>query len=129
MRLIIAGSRNLKLNWPVQFLQSLLDQFQINPTKIVSGKAKGVDTFGEMLADFEGWPVKPFPVTKYDWIASGKSAGPIRNRKMAGYADALLLIWDGESAGSANMKKQMLERGKPVYEVILKVHSPWIEEI
>jgi hypothetical protein len=39
---------------------------------------------------------------------------------MADYADALLLIWDGESKGSANMKKNMEKQNKKVYEVILK---------
>jgi hypothetical protein len=39
---------------------------------------------------------------------------------MAEYADALLLIWNGESRGSANMKENMVKLGKPVYEVILK---------
>jgi hypothetical protein len=39
---------------------------------------------------------------------------------MAEYADALLLIWDGKSRGSLNMKQQMLKLEKPVYEVIVK---------
>lgn len=54
-----------------------------------------------------------------DWKKHGKAAGPIRNREMAEYADALLLIWNGESRGSANMKKEMKKLGKPVYEIIL----------
>jgi hypothetical protein len=39
---------------------------------------------------------------------------------MAEYADALLLIWDGESKGSLNMKQRMIGLKKPVYEVVLK---------
>jgi hypothetical protein len=50
----------------------------------------------------------------------GRSAGPKRNRKMAEYSDALLLIWDGESPGSSSMKKAMIALGKPVFEVILR---------
>jgi hypothetical protein len=42
---------------------------------------------------------------------------------MAEEADALLLIWDGESKGSANMKKEMLFKNKPVYEVILRTYN------
>lgn len=60
---------------------------------------------------------KEFPA---DWKAHGKAAGPIRNKQMAEYADALLLIWDGESKGSASMKNEMLKLNKPVYEVIIK---------
>lgn len=39
---------------------------------------------------------------------------------VADYADALLLIWDGESKGSANMRSEMLNRRKLVYEVTLR---------
>ncbi len=62
-------------------------------------------------------PVKEFPA---DWDQHGNAAGPIRNAQMADYADALLLIYDGESRGSLNMRKQMAQLKKPIYEVILK---------
>jgi hypothetical protein len=42
---------------------------------------------------------------------------------MVDYADVLLLIWDGESRGSKNMKETMIKLGKPVYEVILRKHN------
>ncbi len=29
--------------------------------------------------------------------------GPVRNQKMAEYADALIAVWDGESRGTKNM--------------------------
>jgi uncharacterized phage-like protein YoqJ len=38
---------------------------------------------------------------------------------MAEYADALLLIWDGESRGSKNMLFNMKKLGKQVFEVKL----------
>ncbi len=66
--------------------------------------------------DFGGF-LKEFPP---DWEKHGKAAGPIRNKEMAEYADALLLIWDGKSRGSASMKKEMEKLEKPIYEVILK---------
>ena len=31
-----------------------------------------------------------------DWNKHGRAAGPIRNKQMAEYGDALLIIWDGE---------------------------------
>lgn len=89
-------------------------------TEVVSGAAIGVDQEGEHWASHYGAKVKRFPVEKEDWINKGKSAGPIRNKKMADYADALLLIWDGQSRGSANMKYQMERLNKPIYEIILK---------
>ena len=83
----------------------------------MSGAAKGVDVAGEIWAEKRGTPIKVFEA---DWKTYGGRAGPIRNAKMAVYASALLLIWDGKSIGSADMKRQMQALGKPVYEIILK---------
>lgn len=97
-----------------------------NPSEVVSGTAGGVDRSGENFVRIHanrGYPdvtLKQFPA---DWDTHGKAAGHIRNKQMADYADALLLIWDGESKGSANMKATMLKLNKPVYEVILKAHN------
>ena len=60
-----------------------------------------------------------FALFDADWETHGKAAGPIRNAQMAKYADALLLIWDWKSKGSANMKQEMFKLNKPVYEVII----------
>ncbi len=84
---------------------------------MLSGGAKGVDGIGERYAHLIGADVeKHIP----DLVIKGKAAGPIRNRLMAQTADALLLIWDGESRGSKNMKEEMQKLNKPIYEVILR---------
>ena len=118
MKLIIAGSRALAPT-PAFILDAalMLTGCAADVTEIVSGGAWGVDHAGEAFAREHAIPVILFPA---DWDKNGKAAGPIRNRFMAEYADALLLIWDGESRGSANMKAEMLKLGKPVYEVILR---------
>ena len=113
MKVIIAGTRNLKIS-KQQILISL-DNFILNPTEIVSGNSGNVDIAGEIFALELGLKVTRF---KANWEL-GKKAGPIRNKEMALYADVLLLIWDGKSKGSANMKKEMLSLNKPVYEVVL----------
>jgi predicted Rossmann fold nucleotide-binding protein DprA/Smf involved in DNA uptake len=133
MRLIIAGSR--KLEPSIDFIHSAILMHGItNITEVVSGTANGVDQEGEHWASHFGAKVKQFPAKwktishpdavvkenkygKYDALA-----GHRRNKEMALYADALLLIWDGESSGSANMKNEMLKRNKPVFEVVLKVN-------
>jgi hypothetical protein len=56
--------------------------------------------------------VKSFPA---DWRLYGRSAGMIRNRQMANYADALLAIWDGRSPGTANMISLAKERELRLY--------------
>jgi len=117
MRLIIAGSRSIALRGMALYH---LSNFFPNPDEIVSGGAKGVDTYADYYAKTIG---KPFKLFKADWDTHGKAAGPIRNKQMAEYSDALLLIWDGKSKGSASMKKEMLKLKKPVYEVILRQHN------
>lgn len=120
MKLIIAGSRHF--NFSHEFLEILINKMigPFHPDEIVSGGATGIDSSGEDLADRKNITLKRFPA---DWDKHGKAAGPIRNKEMVEYADALILIWDGESRGSANMKQEMLKLDKPVYEVILKVYN------
>jgi len=116
-KVIIAGSRTLLPS--VGFIERSLRMVGLtdNQYRIISGNAYGVDQVGEALAKESGWPFEIFPA---DWETHGKSAGPIRNKEMAHYADILLLIWDGKSKGSLNMKKNMLNLGKPVHEIIIK---------
>ncbi len=121
MRLIIAGSRHFELTYSsVDFIVGILklQDIQVHHiVEVVSGGAKGIDSVGESFAKAGGIPIKQFLP---DWDKYGKSAGPIRNEQMAEYADALLLIWDGKSKGSLNMRRNMLVRHKPIYEVVFK---------
>lgn len=115
MKLIIAGSRhfaNIDISGYIKF-------FDLAPTEVVCGGAYGVDWSGGIWGDKTSTPVKIFFA---DWNKHGKAAGPIRNKEMAEYADALLLIWDGKSKGSASMLREMKKLGKPIYEVTLKAY-------
>lgn len=120
MKLIIAGSRSIHLT-PDQVLDIIVESmptthlYETKLTEIVSGGAIGVDRSGEGFAEAYSLKLSRFPA---GWSKYGLAAGPRRNLEMAEYADALLLIWDGKSKGSANMKARMLGMGKPVYEVI-----------
>lgn len=119
MKLIIAGSRTITELRPTWF-ESTCHQFGFgigSIEEVVSGRAHGVDSLGENFANDAEIPIKMFPA---DWDKHGKSAGHIRNKQMAEYADALLLVWDGESKGSASMKQQMIKLNKPIYEVVIK---------
>lgn len=117
MKLIIAGTRTL--NPTIDDINKYLQMHNLSNAKfeVVSGKAMGVDTSGEKFARYYNLKVHDFPA---DWERFGRAAGPIRNRQMAEFSDALLLIWDGKSKGSMNMKTLMTNIGKSVYEVILK---------
>jgi hypothetical protein len=119
MKLIIAGSRTLNVEW--EFIDGLAQNHwnifpEFWPTEVVCGGAKGIDEVGRGWAEYLKIPVKMFPA---DWDKYGKSAGYRRNEEMANYADALLAIWDGESSGTYHMINIMQNRKKPVYKVIL----------
>ncbi len=53
-----------------------------------------------------------------DWNKYGKKAGPVRNRKMADYAEALIAVWDGKSRETRlcpdGLRDGRLARGKGV---------------
>lgn len=120
MKLIISGSRTLQASQEEIF--HLITHYKLHPTEIVSGTAGGIDRCGEDFARKAYLKLTQFPA---DWDGLGKRAGMVRNQQMADYADALLLIWDGESRGSAGMKAMMEKAGKPVYEAVVK---PSIQE-
>lgn len=110
MKLIIAGSRTIIDYFLVKsIVGGIIDPSDVD--EVVSGKAAGVDTFGERWAEENHIPVKSFPA---DWNAHGKSAGPRRNAQMAAYADRAIVIMRGHSPGSLNMIDQMKRVHKPV---------------
>lgn len=120
-KLVIAGSRDLNLKYPLAISDFVLYFFEYKKiTEVISGGATGIDKLGEEYAYNRLIPIKKFIP---DWYNLGKSAGPRRNEQMAKYCDAALVIWDGTSQGSANMIDQMLKLNKPVYEVVLKKHG------
>lgn len=121
MKLIIAGSRTLFPS--VLLIENILLETGVKISELVCGEAEGVDLCGRDFANRRCVPIASFPCTKEDWNTYGKGAGHRRNRQMGNYAEALLLIWDGESSGSKGMKDYMLKLNKPVYEVILKSYN------
>lgn len=115
MKLVIAGGRDMDV--PVIFIAACIDMFFLKPDTIIQGEANGVDASAKRYAIAYKLPRLDF---KADWSAHGRAAGPLRNEQMAKAGDALLLIWDGKSPGSASMKKAMTTLSKPIYEVILR---------
>jgi hypothetical protein len=99
MKVIIAGSRNFN---DLALLTEKCDKILSGQTdiEIVSGTARGADKTGEAYAFSRGYNVRAFPA---NWDKHGKSAGYIRNKEMAQYADALIAFWDGKSKGTKHM--------------------------
>ena len=97
VRVIVAGGRNFipsenDERWLITMLKAL------EATHVISGCAKGADTFGETIAKKLKLPIMQYPA---DWNKFGKSAGYKRNIQMADNADALIVFEGGK--GTAMM--------------------------
>ena len=109
MKVIVAGSRS---GFVERNTFEAIEQSGFSITEIVSGCCAGVDKHGEYYASVNKIPVKRFPA---DWNYLGLAAGPVRNKQMAEYADALVAVWDGKSKGTKNMIESMQSLKKPVF--------------
>lgn len=109
MKCIIAGSRTIT-DYKLVVRAFILSGFALQVTEVVSGHAartqkdgKWVDTvdrLGERLAVEYRLGLKTMPA---DWTLYGLGAGHERNSRMAGYANALIAVWDGASSGTYDM--------------------------
>ncbi len=90
MRLLIVGSRGI-------------EDFDLSPyiseetTLIISGGARGVDALAERYADSHGISKL---VLRPNYARFGLAAPLKRNEQMVALADAVLVVWDGQSRGS-----------------------------
>lgn len=109
MKVIIAGSRQVE---DYKLVAEAMQRCGYEVTEVVCGMATGVDTLGYRWAQCNNVPIKEMPA---NWSQYGKAAGPMRNRQMAEYADAAVIIWDGKSRGSRNMINEMIRKNKPYF--------------
>ena len=118
MKTIIAGDRDFYDYQTLRTEVYRVMQTKYKITEIVCGKARGADTMGEFFGEEMGIPVKEFPAK---WDKYGKGAGPIRNKEMADYADALIAFLGPNSIGTANMIKQARAQGLNVTVIDVSV--------
>jgi len=114
MRTIIAGSRKCP---HYHLICQAMEEAGWEITTVISGCAKGADTFGEQYAEEHGIPVERHPA---DWERFGRSAGPHRNHEMAQCAEALIAVLYPGSRGTENMIQEAKDAG-------LKIHVKWFE--
>lgn len=105
---IVAGSRTATRD----DVYRAIEEAPFTPGIVVSGTARGADTFGEMWASDHGRVVKRFPA---NWDLHGRSAGYRRNEEMAQNAEALIAVWDGKSPGTKHMIDLANKRGLRIY--------------
>ena len=111
MKVIIAGCRDVH---SISVIESAINRsgYRSRITEVVSGGASGVDLLGEEWAESNGVMIAVFPAK---WGVHGKAAGPIRNREMANYADALIAVWDGCSRGTKSMIEEATRKSLRVF--------------
>ena len=106
MKIAIVGSRN----WTDE--QAVIDYVnKLAPhDTVISGGARGVDTFAEHAARRRGLEFKCFPANR---ARSGTSAGFRRNAEIVAAADRIVAFWAG-SLGTAHTIRLAQEAKKPV---------------
>lgn len=114
MKVVIAGSRSITDH---DLVTEVIFDSGFDITEVVCGGAYGVDLIGKRWANDRDIRVKMFMA---DWEKSGKKAGMIRNREMAEYADAAIIICNDSSKGSIGMLNSIKNTGKPYYIVYLE---------
>jgi len=117
VKLLIAGSRSLANQRSAVreaiFRSPWLDEGEPSGVdKIIAGGADGVDTFAIQIAEEFALDTEVHEPLWEDW---GPAAGPKRNTDMVEAADAILIVWDGNSDGSADTLRKAIDSGKPLY--------------
>ncbi len=147
MKTIIAGSRGIAKYEDVAFAIADCQRLGYGIlhtetwiTELVCGCCEGPDVLGFRWARKSNIPVRFFPAWhgQHKWAEANappgeviepmptnqrfKERGPIRNYRMAEYADALIAIWDGQSRGTKNMIRTAERLGLRVF-----IHNPKAE--
>lgn len=109
MKLAIVGSRNIGNIDIGQYIQQ-------EPTEIISGGAKGIDTLAAQYAKSKG-----IPLTEYlpDYDKYGRAAPIVRNKQIVSAADHILALWDGKSRGTLSSINFAKKTGKNLQIIII----------
>jgi predicted Rossmann fold nucleotide-binding protein DprA/Smf involved in DNA uptake len=133
MKVIIAGGRDYA---DYERLKKVCTRLLMGSgvKEIVSGGAEGADKLGESFAIESAIQITVFPaewdnvVGKFTHEIGDKNgrkywklAGIERNKKMAAYADALIVFWNMKSKGTKNMIDVAREYKLPV--IIVTYHN------
>lgn len=107
----IVGSRD----WPVDQKSTIDDFVKSLPggSTVVTGGAKGVDTWAEEAADKYQLKKLVIPVTAEEWNTLGRRAGYLRNVKIVNASTEVKAFWDEESTGTTHSTGIAREQGKP----------------
>lgn len=111
-KLGVVGSRSIEDPLYVySCIEEVISRIGEKPVCIVSGGAKGVDSYSAKYAEVNGIRMEEF-LPNYKLY--GKSAPFIRNKTIVENSDILLVIWDGESRGTVNSMQHAEKLGVPI---------------
>ena len=98
VKLAVVGSRTFNdYALAVSIINKIAKENDYEYVEIISGGAKGADTFGEQYANINKIPTKIFYP---DWKKYGKKAGFLRNVDIIRNCDICICFWDGQSHGA-----------------------------
>lgn len=110
MRVLVCGGRDYS---DADKMRRILDDMHaVTPfSTLIYGMARGADDLAKMWATARGIERLGFPA---DWESHGRSAGPIRNKKMLVKGKPDLVIAFPGGRGTQNMIKQANAASVPV---------------
>ena len=111
MKVAIVGSRGLRVPIPAEAIPK-------NTTQIVSGAANGIDRMARAFAlEHHIQILEILP----DYARYGRRAPLMRNNSIIDYADYVIAIWDGKSAGTKYVIDRCRALDKPLRVIRVRV--------
>ena len=111
--LAIVGSRSLERDKDARFMaEGFAESAILWADLVISGGARGVDTWAREWAKELGRSFAEYPVTPKMYEAFGKSAPLNRNERIARECDEMLAFWDGKSTGTLHALRCARNEGK-----------------
>lgn len=110
LKIGIVGTRKPKITF--EEFSKIIDDYK--PTHIVSGGAKGIDTFAENYAKLNNIPFTTFPP---EYNKYGRIATFIRNQQIVDASDMIIAFSSKESKGTIDTIRRTKRSNKS-----LKVH-------
>jgi len=118
---------NKKITNPKQHVFDKMDQYVAKhgkPSLVISGGAKGADTYGVQWAQARGIPIKEYKPSQdlvREYIRQGdsrnfayKKAANTRNTDIVNSSDRLVAFWDKKSTGTKDTLTKAKESKKKV---------------
>lgn len=108
MRVVVCGSRDWEDPGVVRVKITEKLASLSKDTEIVTGGARGVDSWTDAIARSLGLPTTVMPA---DWDKFGRAAGRIRNIAMLDTnPDLVMAFWDGSSRGTKHTIDEAMKR-------------------